>query len=320
MREKSSVDYVVGGKASEKKFAKVIAEQAFEKQKPVPGEREKTEKETQIIRLANFETDRLRARYSLPSAWVPPENIHVIKREAWSRKDASGVTLSSAQAIFMEETEGLLPFAHIVTHELIHMKSHNIWEIVPAESKKKMMEVKMNAHKQEPASTFGVRDNRSGLHLKTRPEGVSHFGALNEAVVERLAKEVSVGWRTNAIFGKEWEETQVLIAKKGKSHAGMEDPDLHYLRVRDGKLVGHKLTYQVERQVLQMLLEKIVKKNPKEFQIPGQVFQLFTEATFTGKIIALGRTIDHAFGKGTFRKIGSFDYDADGLMKYIETL
>lgn len=125
------------------------------------------------------------------------------------------------------------------------------------------------------------RIRRGGLRARVEGQEDFAFEALDEAVTEELTKR---------------------FVDRMKA-----DPVEH--------------TYPVERQALNLLIDKIAARAPRKFTEREQVFDLFASAAFNGYLLELARTIETSFGQeGLFRRIGECGKDGAKLLSLIESL
>ena len=67
--------------------------------------------------------------------------------------------------------------------------------------------------------------------------------------------------------------------------------------------------YHDERQQFNALVDELYVKNKDDFESREQVFDLFANATLTGRLLTVARLIEKTFGKGSFRMIGERSAD-----------
>ena len=85
-------------------------------------------------------------------------------------------------------------------------------------------------------------------------------------------------------------------------------------------MTGETFVYQEERGVLENLMGKILARNLGKFSSIEDVFDLFVKNFITGQMLELGRVIEKTFGAGTFRKLGAYNEDVDGLKTFVDAL
>ena len=137
--------------------------------------------------------------------------------------------------------------------------------------------------------------------------------------------------------------SQYIIAKYPRTFiSGSKEPlfneDTFYANIEDkkpwggaaGRLFGasEKLkrintncfTYELERKILNILIDKIFEKNSEKFQEREDVFEVFAKSIITGDILPMGRLIDSTFGRGTLRRIGELDQNIQEQENFVNSL
>jgi hypothetical protein len=261
-------------------------------------EKEKTPKEKQIIALLNKETNELLEKFELEYFTIPEENIHVIRKEKWATEGEGGVTLLGYGHILIRETDRDIQFAHILFHELVHMKSYVSVQIFP--------------------ETGEIAPYRHGLRMFPRkimdrilfPKGESsYFRELNEAVTEEYARTWIMSQIDNPLFAEDFAETKRTReeALKAGAYSLLLNPDIYslYRLPGDKTFLFGKFGYQPERIGLYQIRNTLFQKYPNVFKSTESVLDLFGKAMLTGKILELSRLMEKTFGKGTMRAVGT---------------
>lgn len=321
-RPKTSFEKVVGSisEAEKEKIlrekAEIFDSQAFEELKD--KEREKTREELQIISLANEATNELRKKYGLADFDIPAKNIHIIKEEKWPETGKSAVYKPEFQAIGIRESstrEGnsKMQFLDIMVHEMIHFKSYQALQVTKSDDPK-------------------LRDYRSGLIVYTRDGERGYFTGLDEAVTEEITKKLAAKLFSRPLFKKELEQTQKIILKYPRA-VNLEgeplfDDDTYYaeaetkgawkdaagrifgLAESKKKILTNKFVYKEEREILNVLINKIFEKNKDKFKDREEVFEVFAKGLMTGNILPMARLIEATFGRGALKKITKRDAKA----------
>lgn len=310
----SSLSRIIGGSELDKQIAAEHARETFESQENLKGEREKTPEELIMIQLANEATNALLVKYGLEPFDVPVENIHVIQRGEWGDETADGMFKSGQLYIVVKEQSSLSVFTDSVTHEMIHFKALNVWKLskTPAGN---FLHIRRETYPEgELVTEFHTSDYRSGMDVrKTKEKGF--FGALNEAMTERMTKDLMIAWRNNPSFASEWSQTKTLM-EGSKMHP---DNVISVEKTVEGKKMN-LFAYFRERRTLNRLIKKIFDRNPGQFKDKDEVFDGFARFYFTGKSGTFLQVIDKTFGAGTLRKIAECDKDIDTLEKFVEDL
>jgi hypothetical protein len=297
-------------------------DQAFEDLKG--KERQKTPEELQIISLANQATNEVRQRYGLENFDIPPENIHVITEEAWPREKSAAFFNSMLQGVAMREKLSNIAFMKTAFHEMLHFKSYNAAQITAEEAPE-------------------LDEYRLGLTVRTRDGKKMYFVNLNEAVTEEMTKRFAKKLLGNQLFTDEIQRTKEVMKKHPQAVTASGEPlfdeDTFYAEIQGskswresadrlfGKLFGSNVkisiegfTYQPERRVLNMLIDKIFERNPDKFKDREEVFEVFAKGMMTGNILPVGRLIERTFGNGTLRRIGELDQDVRTQEEVVSSL
>lgn len=269
-------------------------------------EREQTEEEKQLIDLANRVTDSIRERYGLTSFTVPYQNIHVIPHSEWTDQRGTAQYSVIDQGIAIREAKPRSVFLKKLIHEMLHLKSHNAVIADPDGSR--------------------VREYRMGLVI-ARKQGGAYFYQLNEALTEEMTKEAFLSLDNEPALTSEQHQTKQTLTTHKVPRVFMADPTeiLHAEPVVDrrGKVISlevEKFTYARERKILNTLIEKIYQKRSSSDPDKEPIKDLFRQAAIRGDLLPLARTVETAFGKGTFRKIAELDSNLDELEQYIASL
>lgn len=334
MSEKfSSFERVVGDIPAEEK-AQILKEideqfndQAFESLKG--KERDKTPEELEIISLANKATNGLLKEYGLEDFDIPPQNIYVIEEEHWP-EDLKGSAFynSIIQGVAIRETLSKTGFLKKTLHEMLHFKSYNALQIT-------------TGGEDEDRE---LQEYRSGLVVAQRDGRDVYFVSLNEAVTEELAMRLLTQLPDKSIFQEEIEQTKKIMDSYPNATSRGGDPlfddETIYAKIEEEepknwresigrkfgfsegrkKIITEKFTRKEEREMLNVLIEKIKMKNESGFKNKEEVFDIFARGYLTGNILPLVRLVDKTFGKGTMRKIGELDSDMEQQKQFIESL
>ncbi|MFZ2072547.1 MAG: hypothetical protein WAV10_02630, partial [Minisyncoccia bacterium] len=77
------------------------------------------------------------------------------------------------------------------------------------------------------------------------------------------------------------------------------------------------ITYMRQREVLNFVCAEIQKQFPDQYQSADEVYKVFLNAHFTGKLLELARLVDGTFGEGSFRLLGNMTVDKEsGVLTY----
>jgi hypothetical protein len=306
----SSAQRVVGNipEAEKKQILRDMGErfndQTFEDLKD--KEREKRSEELQIIGLANEVTNEVRRKYGLEDIDIPSDNIHVIDQEAWPPEEKGRAFHNSMfQAVLLREEQAKTVFLETVFHEMIHFKSYNALQVSSGENPE-------------------LDEYRLGLIIHTRDGKEKNFTNLNEAVTEEVTKRYVPKLFNNPIFAEELEQTRLVRDRNQKAVTSSGEPlfddDTFYAQEKLAHIETEGFSYQLERKNLNLLIDKIFKRNIDKFQDREEVFEVFAKGMLTGNILPVGRLIETTFGKGTLRHIGELDDNIQAQEEFISFL
>jgi len=315
MKFQSTVERVVGNVTQKDK--KAIAremEKRFLTQYATheTGEAPKSPEQLRILELADEMTNEVLRHYGKDRFSFPPENVHVIEKDRWTRGENSGVANSRIQSVSLRSDDNALVFFTTAFHEMLHLKSYYAVQ-VPTEKGERPLE-----------------DYRLGLHVRSRDAKKGYFQNLDEAVTEELTKRFASGAFSHQLFKKERDQFA-----RYRPHGEPENDEAYAVRrekdadqppgfPEQGKtkysMWFAEFAFQEERESLWMLCEKMHHADPQEFPDASVAFDLFAKGMLNGNILPLGRAIDRLFGKGTFRRIGEAGSDTDELRRIVTTL
>lgn len=274
-------------------------------------QREKTQEDLEIIRIVNEKTNILRRKFNLPDLNIPQENIYVIPYDAPWPEDFEGCSyfVPTLQLIVVREKNigksyfSKVVFAANLLHEMIEFKSYA--------SAKKVSD-----------SFFDIC--RAGLKIyRASDSNEAYFSNINEAIVEELGIRIFDKLKGHELL--KFEITLTNQIKKNISEeklAGFEfllNDDIYSigLDLENSMLLWSGFAYPRQRKILNNLVEKIYRRNADKFRESEQVFNMFANAVFTGRMVRVGRLIDKTFGKGAFRTIAEIDKHVNELEKFI---
>lgn len=319
----SSIDKVVARTSEEKKevdgyFAEKFLEQKSEK----VAEITKSEEQIKLINFINDETNNLLEKYGLEKFDVSPDYIHILSKEDFrdlfgksdKEKTAYGNYHPLGQAIAIDQSK-VYPktaFTHILFHELLHFKSHQI------------------AHKIED-NKYDLQQRGTAIFLKGEK---SYFANLDEFIIEELTirnQKKIIGNEPD--FKKEKDAIQEYVEQKKKEGKQVDEDELMSVRKVIAyspdnkkqfiKFKKRNAAYRNARGVYNNLIDKIYARNMESFTDREEIFDLFAKSVFTGNIVgekSWGRLVDKTFGSGTLKQLAEKDSDLKDLKKIVDKL
>ncbi len=293
--KESAIQRVINLSEKEEQNALEMAREIFLAPEKLPIEREKTEKETQIIQDLLAKLPEFLGEYEIEPLSLTLDHIHVVNTDLLSKKKrrdsgmsekCDGVYMENRQGIIVLDSDDDLTFAERLAHECLHANSFTSF----------------TAQNNE----FKLR--RIGLTVIDK-EGKRYFNCLNEAITEELTKK----------FDKEYFNQMPSLSDATKERQKFidliksENPNANTDEIKSVKTIqkpnGMWQTIISEyvdksgRKHLLSLVNEIYEQNKTKFTSPKDVFQLFAKAIFTGQLLEISRLIEDTFGKDSLRQL-----------------
>lgn len=321
----SSVDKVIARTSEEKKeaeeyFAENFSDQKTEKVKEI----KKSEEQIKIIDFINNETNKLLESYGVEKFDVSSENIHILSKEDYRRffskpngkRTGYGFYHPLAQTVVIDQSK-IFPktaFTHILFHELLHFKSHQIASVAGDSDGK-----------------YDLQQRGLGIFLNN---GKDYFVNLDEAIIE----ELTIMNQKNVInnhpdFRKESDVLNEYIEQKKKEGKSINKNEIMSVRKiityssdnkkEFTKFKRRKAVYTREREIYNNLIDKIYAKNQDHFKDREEVFDIFAKSVFTGNIVgekSWGRLVEKTFGNGILKQLAEKDADLSELKEFVDKL
>lgn len=274
---------------AEKGILDNIKIEIFDKQNFDNAEIEKTPEEIEIINGILTNLPAFVKKYGGIPLPLKPEHVHIIdphKLKSGIFEKLNGFYSFELQAVFIS---GALSrkdnhrFANTLAHELMHFSG--------------FQSINFNSEDK----TLRRRVGGLSVMIKDNDKNSSYFHAINEAVTTELEKR----------FGEEYfKSIPPLADEEYEKSKAMEDffseeTINSYTNTDLTMLCTEEYSYSNEREKLIEILAEIRQKDPEQFESQEDVFKIFAEAYFTGKILKLARLIEKTYGKGSFRKLGA---------------
>lgn len=320
-QKKSGINRVVGFESDkEEEFLQYFKNQ-FETNYSDSKEKDKTPEQQELIKRINDEMRDFLAQYNVDSIKVFAENIHIIDKSKFSKEELqkiqqhfgteSGFYSALKQGVVIMEDYDVskLYFLQTLVHELLHLQGFYSYQKSEEEA------ADLTLEKQGDLVSINIR--RSGFSIGTTDGKRLFFHKLNESVITEM--EI----RFENRYMAQWPELQEEISARNeyiKQVAKRDKVDIERVKetvagIKTDRLGGYKLVsypYHDERQQFNALVDKLYDKNKDDFESREQVFDLFADATLTGRLLPVARLIEKTFGKGSFRVIGERSADKPG--------
>lgn len=241
-----------------------------------------------VLHQINLKLKEFLQEFEIKSIDIPNENVLIIDRSRLSAAEAealamlpglegtSGAYIPSIQKIlcFSDFTADKLRFAHIITHEMLHINSFVSLEKTSGDD---YATISAQENSQPKEESFSLRGRRAGFRIDS-PKGIVYFAGLDEAIIEELTI------RFDHKFLSTFPELQDSL-KNGVGKMNM------------------KQAYQREREQFNELVSDLYRANQDSFQSEEEVFVLFVKAVFSGQLLPVARLIETTYGKGVFKSI-----------------
>lgn len=318
---------IIGSASSEKKEqAKKEIEQALfnhfeslskeDREEMEKIEYPKFEKELAFINFANKEVSKLMKEAGLESYDIPLENYHIIPPEFYKRAGGHGdaIAFSTKQGILFDAyrvRNNPVNFGTTVFHETLHLKAHFSIEVNEEDEK-------INKTFYRERVTINALQSH-GYHGKYH----RHFAGLHEAIVTETEKRFLLKLLDQPELASEktW-----LISNKAKglrkkiaNEEEIPEDDIFWVGKKEEN-DWESVSYLPQRNVLNYICSEIHKQFPDEYQSTDDVYKLFLNAHFSGRLLPLARLIEKTFGEGSFRLLGNMEIDRQSGILHLESL
>lgn len=297
MEKFSSLDRFIDKKTT-KEDAKILladisTDLTLKGKEPLDYEIEKSSEQIEICNILNDYTNKILNKYGIDNFDISPDNIHIFDSRLQSEgMDIGGQFIAEDQSILVRNSGNKLSFAHYLSHEIIHLKSHGTVQVIRENSESFDLD-------------FGYR---SGFKMKSRDGKREFFHKIDEALTEELSKEITqdIKKNNNPIFQNQIKETDEVC--EGFFVASGSEDIVYAERFKDDDprkgeylVFAEEYAYVEERRILKLLIAKICQKTERNYR---EIFELFVKGKLKGNIFELAKLIDANFGEGTFRKLG----------------
>lgn len=273
-----------------------------------------------LIQILNEELEGFVRRYQGQPVQIPDQavhfiDIHIDRLDPRTRDEifgASGKREKSKQlsvafynvgdkAIVVNNlavpAEHPLMRAHILAHEMLHINSFQ----------SASFDASVSAEENGRVPAW----RRCGIHMAV--DGTHDaFKGLNEAITEEMTKKfMQEKLSHRSEFADDLNSTEKfkekLAEEKHLTYADgsvMRTDDL-FFGIDDGtELQFDYFIYAEERGALRAMMQKIQETYPDKFASEEDVFNEFARAYFSGRLLALARLVEGAYGEKSFAAIG----------------
>lgn len=197
-----------------------------------------------------------------------------------------GHTFDNLQKVAVEvgvETSNL-ELALVLFHELMHLGSFS--------------RIRFTNKPSHPV-LGNFKPERNGLSILDDDGDAKFFKYLDEALTEKLARKYIEGQRKNPLYAKD------LALREELFPGAVSGTYVNYEESGDGeKNPVLAEMYPRELQATDDFVHRLYLQNQERFSNEDEVWNIFFEAKFTGKLLKLARLIEKTEGKGLFRILG----------------
>lgn len=163
------------------------------------------------------------------------------------------------------------------------------------------------------AASFGASlQQRVGIRIIRPNRGTTHFKNLDEAVITTLTIRFlnQYGNMIPVLADELQRRTQFIEAlPEGVRERARRDiarivqtPPDSGAGIWRTEVIPY--SYPKEREKLNSLIAELLDKNANDFADAEEVFQVFVQAVFTGRLLTLARLVEKTYGRGSFRRLG----------------
>ena len=311
--KESGVNRVVGfGPEKEEEILESF-ERVFDQNFTESKEKVKSVEQLEVIERINVDMHDFLVRYGVEAIEIPAPNIHIPDKTKFNEEDlgklgekygkTKGVYSATKQgvAILRDYDVSKLLFMQTIVHEMLHIQGFYSYQ------KSEREDADISFRKGDERSSMNIR--RSGFSIGTRDGDELLFDDINEAVITeleiRFEKEFMVRYpelmvelqRRDDYVKKLSARDKVPIEQVGQTVAGINGDETS----------GHEWVtypYHAERLQLEDLINRLYEENMDSYESREDVFNLFANATLTGKLLPIARLVEKTFGKGAFRALG----------------
>lgn len=275
---------------------------------------EKTPEIIEIIRYANEYTNKLLLQHGIEPYDIPDDNIYALKPEDYSiLSDNNGAfALTLSQMIVINANNSLTKTSATtrLIHEMLHLKGH------------KTIQIENNEHIMSGRT---ISNYRIGVVVESSQSAKGfheHFKGLNESIVATLEVRAIPYTLQQPGYEKdkaEFDSPEAQNYLELLKNAGTRIDDINSIRkIGDRWSVTHA-SYPRHREVFDFIVEKIFEDNADTYENTEDVYKLFFDAHFSGKLLTIARLVEHSFGEGSFRTLGNMGADFQSARTHLDT-
>lgn len=110
--------------------------------------------------------------------------------------------------------------------------------------------------------------------------------------------------------------------KEGSDHSHFDGLNEAIVVEQEKRSVPERgeFSYKEQREVLNYICQEVARCLPGKYPSPEEVFKVFLNAHFSGKLLVVSRFTEQVFGKGSFRVLGNMKPDPESGILTLEFL
>jgi hypothetical protein len=286
---------------------------------------EKSPKQIAAIKLANKINQEIMKRAGIDPYEVSERNFHVLPHDYYQEnidsKGSSGTTAQFVQIVGLDEKsvgKSDVYFGSVAYHEMRHLTSQLALEAQEKIGVKDGERAFKDDAWRAGISTYSPYASKEKFHhhLKGLNEAVVSYGERHfiDALLERPEFEAE---RAHLALPEITELKKKIAAEKGVS-----EEDVLWVTKPDekGDYSYYRVSYDQHRNVLDYVMDEILKEMPEDYSSRNEVYKIFEDANFNGRLLPIARMVEKAFGEGSFRVLGMMEADYNSPIQAIELL
>ncbi len=267
-------------------------------------------------------TNRMLTARGVRAVHLPISRVHIVpgsyireRMQKYGDEDETaeaGISDAVSHTILIngDKEWGVYGQAFTLAHEMLHLKSYH--SIAPT-----VYEGDFQYHRK------GFRTFRTKEGIKQKGEAASFIG-LDEAITTMLQQRhfkmlIQKIPELRMAHTEQYSGPTIRLRKELSQELGIPIEDFFWVSKVNGGVVAKLLPYRSQCGVVNRVFDAIIEDNPtrfgkKRYIARGRVLNLFEYAYVTGRMLELARYIEHSFGKGAFRLLGTMGSDENAAL------
>ncbi len=254
-------------------------------------ELKKTPQQQEILNFVIEETNKFLENFSKRNARTSIDLIRLVNekffKNIFPNMSPLGVSLERNQCVVVLADNNIskTALAETTFHELMHLFGFG----------------RMSIKSGDRDGYANIALERIGLSVVSKEdENKLFFNAINEAVTVELTNRFHGAMKKSPLF-----QDEIWILKNIYQGGENFPPVLYeYVDENNETKTSARVAYPGEHEKTMKMFYHIYEKNRETFSSSEDVFQMFAEAYFSGKLLPIARIMEKTYGKGGFRGIG----------------